>query len=172
MSRPTFDMSVLRVALDPARPGHEEALRLPELAAEGRLEIAVPPQGVRADFRGDMTTAQARRVAALLASDGVVELRQLAIPSGVTFPSDHLFPEKPVDGFAEAWATVEADWNGPGTRPGEKDRWYVQSHVARGRDVLVTDDPGMRTMCRRLGEYGFDVTAERLIEYAARYPKD
>jgi hypothetical protein len=39
--------------------------------------------------------------------------------------------------------------------------------------VLVTDDQGMRRMCRRLREeHGFDVIAEPLIDYAARYPKD
>jgi hypothetical protein len=120
--RPTFDMNALRVALDSAEAGHDEALRLLDLAAEGALEIAVPPQGVRADFRGDMTTQLAQRVTALLERDGVVELRQLAMPSPVTFPSPNLFPEKPVDGFAEAWATVEANWNGPGAKPDEKDR--------------------------------------------------
>lgn len=165
-------MSILRIVLDPARAGHDDALRLLGLAAEGLLEIAVPPQGVRADFRGDMTTPQAQRVSALLASDGVIELRQLAVPSSVTFPSGDLFPEKPIDGFAEAWATIEADWSGPGSKPGEQDRWYVESHVARGRDVLVTDDRGMRTMCRRLrDDHGFDVITEPLIDYAARYPE-
>jgi hypothetical protein len=166
-------MNILRAVLDPAEAGHEDALRLVGLAGEGALEIAVPPQGVRADYRGDMTTPEAKRVSALLANDGVVELRQLAIPSRFTFPGKDFFPEEPVDGFAEAWAAVEADWNGPGTKPNEQDRWYVESHVARGRDVLVTNDKGMRTMCRRLREeHGFDVLAERLADYAARYPKD
>jgi hypothetical protein len=166
-------MSILRVLLDPARAGHEHALRLLGLAADGVVEIAVPPQGVRADLRGDMATPQAQRVVALLANPGVVELRQLAIPSNLTFPSEDFFPEDPFDGFAEGWATIEADWNGPGSKPNDQDRWYVESHVARGRDVLVTDDKGIRTMCRRLrDEHGFDVVAESLTDYAARYPKD
>jgi hypothetical protein len=120
-----------------------------------------------------MTTPQAQRLIARLANPGVVELRHLAIPSSVTFPSEDFFPEEPVDGIAEAWAHIEADWNVPGGKPNDQDRWYVESHVARGRDVLVTDDKGMRTICRRLrDEYGFDVVAEPLTDYAGRYPKD
>jgi hypothetical protein len=172
VQQPTFDMSVLRAALDPSRGGHEDAVWLLELAGGGVLELGVPPQGARADFRGDMATPQAQRVLALLAGPGVVELRQLAVPSDVTYPGPNLFPEEPIEGFAEAWTAIEANWNGPGSKPGGKDRWYVESHVARGRDVLVTEDPGMLTMCRRLrDEHGFDITAELLPDYAARFPE-
>jgi hypothetical protein len=135
-------MSVLRAASDPSRAGHRDAVRLLELAGEGVIEVGVPPQGARADFRGDMTTPQAQRVLELLAGPGVVQLRQLAVPSDVTFPGHDLFPEEPIDGFAEAWTAIDADWNGPGRRPSGQDRWYVESHAARGRDVLVTDDQG------------------------------
>jgi hypothetical protein len=59
---------------------------------------------------------------------------------------------------------------GRGRKPGGQDRWYVESHFARGRDVLVTDDQGMRAMCRRLrGEHDFDIAAESLADYAARF---
>jgi hypothetical protein len=145
-------MSVLRAALDPRRVGHADAVRLLKLASEGVLEVAVPPQGVRADFRGDMTTPQAQDVLKLLTGPGVVDLRQLAVPSTVTYPGPNLYPETPPEGFAEAWAAIETDWKGPGRKPGTQDRWYVESHVARRRDVLVTDDQGMRTMCHRLRE--------------------
>ena len=65
LDRPTFDMSILRAALDPAEAGHQDAVRLLRLAAKGVLEVGVPPQGARADFRGDMTTPQAQRVLGL-----------------------------------------------------------------------------------------------------------
>jgi hypothetical protein len=168
--RPTFDMSILRAALDPGRTGHEDAVRLLELAADGVLEVGVPPQGAGADFRADMTTPQAQRLLELLDGPGILELRQLAVTSEVTYPGPNFLPEKPVEGFAEAWAAIEADWNGPGHKPGAKDRWYVKSHIARGRDVLVTDDRGMRTMCRRLrDEHGFEVKAQSLTDYAAQF---
>lgn len=171
VQRATFDMSVLRAVLDPSEAGHEDAARLLKLAGDGVLEIGVPPQGARADFRGDMATPRAQRVLALLTGPGVVELRQLAVPSDVTYPGPNFFPEQPVEGFAEAWTAIDADWNGPGGgKPGGQDRWYVESHVARGRDVLVTDDRGMRTMCRLLRDvHGFDITAESLADYAARF---
>jgi hypothetical protein len=170
VQQPTFDMNILRAALEPSRAGHEDAVRLLELAGYGLLEVGVPPQGARADFRGDMATPQAQRVLALLMGPGVVELRQLAVPSDVTYPGPNFFPEQPVQGFAEAWTAIDGDWNGPGRKPGGQDRWYVESHVARRRDILVTDDLGMRTMCRRLrDEHAFDITAESLAEYAARF---
>jgi hypothetical protein len=172
VQQPTFDMSVLRAVFDPGRTGHEDAVRLLKLAAAGMLQIGVPPQGARADFRGDMTTPLARRVLTLLTSPGVVELRQLAVSSDVTLPGPNFFPESPVQGFAQAWATIDADWNGPGSKPGSQDRWYVESHVARGRDVLVTDDQGMQTMCGRLrDEHDIQVTARSLADYAALFPE-
>jgi hypothetical protein len=96
VERPTFDMSVLRVALDPKRRGHHKALRLLELSGEGVLEVGVPPQGVRADLRADMTTPQGQQLVDLLARPGVVELQQLAAPSKVTLPGEDFFPEVPV----------------------------------------------------------------------------
>ena len=92
LHRSTFDTSVLRAALNSSEPGHDGAVRLLKLAADGVLEAGVPPQGARADFRGDMTTPQAQRVLALLAGPGVVELRQLAVPSNVTYPGANFFP--------------------------------------------------------------------------------
>jgi len=55
VNRPTFDMSILRALLDPVRAGHDDALRLLGLAADGVLEVAVPPEGVRADLRSGVT---------------------------------------------------------------------------------------------------------------------
>jgi hypothetical protein len=163
-------MSVLRTVLYPERDGHGDAVRLIRLAGEGGLEIGVPPQGMRADFRGDLTTPVAQSVLALLDGPGFVEVEQLGWPSDVTYPSESLSPETPVEGFGDAWEAIAADWNGPGQKPGDQDRWYVESHVARGRDVLVTDDQGMLTMCRRLhGEHDIEIVAESLADYAARF---
>ena len=86
VQRPTFDMSVLRAALDPERARHDDAVRLLTPAATGILESEFRPQRARADFRGDMATPQARRVLDVLNDRGVVELRQLAVPSTVTLP--------------------------------------------------------------------------------------
>jgi hypothetical protein len=85
-------MSVLRTALDPDEAGHEDALGLLHLAPEGVLEVGVPPQGVRADFRDNMTTPQAPRVVALVGSRGMVELQQLAVPSKFTFAAKDFSP--------------------------------------------------------------------------------
>ena len=170
MRKPTFDVNVLRSALDPSRSGHEDAAWLFELAADGQLEIGVPLQGLLADFRGDRATPLAQSLHALLLRPGVVELQPLAVTSCFTYPGSNLFPELPVPRFAEVWTAILGAWNGPGRNPGGKDRWYVESHVARGRDVLVTDDVGMRTMCHRLrDEHAFDITAESLAEFAARF---
>jgi hypothetical protein len=171
VERPTVDMNVLRAALSERESGHADAMKLLELAAKGVLELAVPPQGALADFDADLTTERGEQVRALIESPGVVELDQLPWPSAVTFPSPRLFPGgEPVPGFGEAWAAITADWNGPGHLPNEKDRWYVESHIAAGRDVLVTNDKGMRTACGRLrDEYGIDVRAGSLADYAARW---
>ena len=172
VDRPTFDMSVLRAALGPDRAGHEDALRLLQLAKEGVLEVGVPPQGARADFRGDMTTPLAQRIVALLGSPGVIELQQLAVPSKFTFPAKDLSRAVGRGARRSVNFGIGAHWNGPGSKPGMEDRWYVESHVARRRDVLVTEDHGMQTMCRRLrDEHGFDITVESLADYAARFPR-
>ncbi len=121
MDRPTFDVSVPRTSLDPDRDGHKDAVRLIGLAANGVLEIGVPPQGMRADFGGDMMTPTAQRVLALLDGPGFVELGQLAWPSDVTYPAENVYPQTPVEGFAEAWDAIAADWNGPGHKPGDQD---------------------------------------------------
>ena len=112
-------MSILRAALDPSRSGHQKALQLLRLAGNGVLEVGVPPQGVRADFRADLTTPLGQQLLGLLAQPGVVELQQLAVPSEVTLPSEDFFPEEPVQGFAEAWVAVEQSWGGgPGQDTG------------------------------------------------------
>jgi hypothetical protein len=49
-------------------------------------------------------------------------------------------------------------------------KWYVESHVLGGRDALITDDLGLRTMCDRLrDEHGLAVHAESVVGYSARH---
>ena len=38
------------------------------------------------------------------------------------------------------------NWRGPAKRPGNFDRWYVESHLLDRRDVFLTDDVGNRTI--------------------------
>jgi len=169
VKRLTLDMTAIRDASYDDRERHGDALRLLELAECGEVELGVPLQGSLADLRGQFGGELAERVQGLLARAGVVGLPQVARLSAVTFPADTLLPGAHVDGFQEAWDTVAADWNGPGKRPGDFDRWYVETHVLRARDVLLTDDEGVRTMCDRLrSEHGFPVDAESMCSYVAR----
>lgn len=161
MRRLTLDMTVIRDAADQDRPHHHDALRLLELAEGGDIELGVPPQGSLADLRGQFGGELAEQVQGLLARPGVVGLPQIARLSDVTFPGENLFPGAYVEGLHEAWDAIASNWNGPGQRPGDFDRWYVESHILDGRDILVTDDLGLRTMCERLSnEHGFEVRAE------------
>ena len=90
--------------------------------------------------------------------------------SDVTFPGGSLLPGAYVDELHDAWDAIAADWNGPGRRPGDFDRWYVESHLLGGRDILLTDDVALKTMCDRLRkEHGLLVEAESLSSYIARW---
>jgi hypothetical protein len=166
----TLDMTAIRDATYGDRQRHGDALRLLDLAERGEVELGVPPQGSLADLRGQFGGELAQRVQGLLARPGVVGLPQVARPSDVTFPSENLLPGKFIDGFDERWDAVAADWHGPGKRPGDLDRWYVESHLLGARDVLLTDDLALRTMCDRLrNEHGLSVYAESLSSYLARW---
>ena len=157
-------MTAIRDATEDDRLRHGDAVRLLELAERGDVELGVPPQGWLADLRGEFGGELAKRVEALLGMPGVVGLPQIARLSDVTFPSPNLFPGAYVDGFSEAWHAVAASWHGPGHRPGAFDRWYIESHLFGARDVVLTDDDGLRTMCDRLGgEHGFQVEAESVL---------
>jgi hypothetical protein len=168
MKRLTLDMTAIRDATYEEREHHRDALRLLELAERGDVELGVPPQGSLADLRGQFGGELAEQVQGLLARPGIVGLPQVARLSDVTFPGQNLLPSAYVEGFHEAWDAIAADWNGPGQRPGEFDRWYVESHVLGDRDVLITDDQGLRTMCDRLrNEHGLAVHAESVRSCAA-----
>jgi hypothetical protein len=165
-------MNVIRAHLDPRRAGHADASRLIAAAARGDVELAVPPQGSLADLHGRYGGDLARDIATLLSQPGVVELPQVARVSDVTFPADNLFPGHVVEGFAEAWSAVATDWKThQGALPGAADRWYLESHLLAGNDVLVTDDGALRAMCDRLRvEHDLDVASESLGGFAARLP--
>lgn len=165
-------MNVMRAYLDPKRAGHADATSLIAAAARGDVELAVPPQGSLADLHGQYGGNLARDIAMLLSQPGVVRLPQVARLSDVTFPADNLFPGHFVEGFAEAWSAVAGNWKThQGALPGDADRWYVESHLLAGNDVLVTDDGALRAMCDRLRvEHGLDVASESLGGFAGRLP--
>jgi hypothetical protein len=170
VKRLTLDMTAIRDATEDDRERHGDARRLLELAERGEVELSLPPRGSLADLRGQFGGELAERVHGLLAQPGVIGLPQLARLSHVTFPGDNLLPSAYVDGFHEAWNAIAAAWNGSGKRPGDFDRWYGESPLLGGRDVLVTDDLALRTMCDRLrNEHGFLVHGEALRSYVARW---
>jgi hypothetical protein len=170
VQRLTLDMTAIRDATEDDRPRHGGALRLLKLAEQGQVELGVPPQGSLADLQGKYGEELDERVQALLGLPGVVALPQVARISDATFLGDDLVLGAYVEGFDEAWEGIAADWNGPGTRPGPADRWYVETHLLCSRDVLLTEDQGVRTMCGRLrGEHGCPADAESLPSYLARW---
>jgi hypothetical protein len=120
----TLDMTAIRDVLHDNRERHQEGLALRAMAAEGTVELAVPPQGTLADLReqweGDLA-ADLRKVATV---PGVVPLPQLARLSDVTFPSENLYPGYYVEGFDDAWHQAVATWK-------------THQAVARGRGPMV-----------------------------------
>jgi hypothetical protein len=162
-------MTAIRDAAYDERERHDDAQALLKHAEQGELELGVPPQGWLADVRGEFGGELAERVRRLLTRHGVVELAQVARLSDVTLPGVNLLPGAYVEGFHEAWNAIVADWNGPGRCPGDFDRWYVESHLLDERDVFLTDDLGLRSMCHRLREeHGFAAHAQSLTAYVAR----
>jgi hypothetical protein len=162
-------MTAMRDLVYDDRPRHSDALKLLALAERGDLELGVPPQGSLADLRGEFGGDLADRIKTLLAKPGVVGLPQLARLSNVTFPAENLFPGYYVEGFSEAWDHIAATWKThQGKCPGSFDRWYVESHIADSRDVLLTDDKALQAMCDRLRkEHGLAVRTQSLSDYVA-----
>lgn len=163
-------MNVIRASCNQNRKGYDAATTLLHAAAHGEIKLAVPPQGALADLHGEYDGELASYIKALTARAGVVELPQVARVSDVTFPSSNLFPGQFVAGFDETWNVIAADWKThQGRCPGGEDRWYVESHLLAGNDVLVTDDRALRAMCDRLSvEHGLTVVAESLNEFVRK----
>jgi len=164
--RLSIDTTVLRDYVGLERPRHAAAVELFEMAARGDVELVVAPQG----FRFDVTGPLAALVEKAFPVGDVRLARQLSYPSAETYPSPDLFPGNHVAGFAEAWREVASTWNThEGTPPNDRDMWHVETHLAEGRDVFVTDDEPLLTMCRQLREeHGLSIVAMRLPEYLAR----
>jgi hypothetical protein len=167
----TLDMTAIRDVVEDGRAQHTEALKLLALAERGEVELGIPPQGSLADLRGQFGGELAQQIRALLTRPGVVELPQIARLSDVTFPSPTLWPGHYIEGFGGAWDAVANHWKtDQGRCPGSFDRWYVESHILGGRDVIVTDDRALRAMCDRLrDEHGLAVQAESLLDFVARH---
>jgi hypothetical protein len=156
VERLTVDVNIVR---------DDRAQELFALARRGDVELAIAPQGYRLDVRGEL----AEQLDAVLRSNNVAEARQLAYPSEVTFPGPNLLPGAVVPDFRNAWEAVLATWNGPGSQADDRDALHVETHVHEKRDVLITEDRGMRTMCRRLREeHEIDVVAMSLEDYLER----
>lgn len=158
--RLTIDTTVTRAYLNDEEDLHDAAVELFDLARRGDIELASASSGYAFDARGDL----AEQMRAMLERERVVQTTQLAYP-GVVFPGPNAFPGAAVAGFREAWDAVAAKWNGPGKLPNNKDALHVETHVLEKRDVFVTDDTGLLTMCRRLSDHGFSILALRLAEY-------
>jgi hypothetical protein len=160
--RLTIDVTVARDYLDSRRSRHADALALFELARSGELELAAAPQGYRLDVEGDL----AEKLRGVFEREEVRPTRQVARVSEVTYPGSDLIVGHYVEGFVEAWAQIAENWP---NAPGDADRLHVETHVVEGRDVFITDDKALLTMCRRLcDEHGFAIVAMTPGEYLAR----
>jgi hypothetical protein len=166
--RLTIDVTVARDYLDQSEARHEDAVKLFRLAQDGAVELATAPQGYRLDVTGDL----AEQLDDMLAEEGVESARQLAYLSTVTYPDANLFPGHVVEGFGSAWQQLIETWRShEGKPPGDEDQIHVETHVADGRDVFITDDRALRAMCRRLrDEHDFPVESMGLAEYLQRFP--
>ena len=148
--RLTIDQTVLIDFLDESGDRHALAEELLDLAERGEIELAVAPQGYRAERRGDLT----EQIAEAFTRKGVVEARQVARVSEVTYLP--LVLGHYVKGFPEACA---------GSSASHADRFHVETHLADGRDVFITDDKRLLSLCERLRGQGFPIVAMKLGDY-------
>jgi hypothetical protein len=123
--RLTIDQTVAIDLLDPEAERHALAVELFDLLERGEIELAVAPQGYRAERPGDLT----KQIREVFTRRGVVEARQVARVSEVTYLP--LVFGHYVEGFPEACA---------GSSPSHADRFHVETHLADGRDAFITDD--------------------------------
>jgi predicted nucleic acid-binding protein len=163
VERLTIDATVAFDYLDPNCERHALAVELFELAERGEVELATAPQGYRLDLsKGAPDAVEQLREA--FEREKVGEARQVARVSDVTvipFVVGHY-----IKGFAEAWHAIAAGW---AKAPGPADQFHVETHLADGRDVFITDDRRLLVMCRRLrDEQEIAVEARSLEEYLAR----
>jgi hypothetical protein len=157
---------VFRDCLD-RRKDYADALKLLELHRSGEVELAAASSGYLIDttkLPGELW----ERMRTLFAEEGISDTAQLAYP-GVLVPGPNLFPGAAVEGLAEAWYEVLANWRShEGAKPHDPDRLHVETHVMERRDVFITKERGLVAMCRRLRvEYDFDVEAMTVADYLA-----
>jgi hypothetical protein len=121
------------------------------------------------------STAPFANACACLEREGIRILRQLPYFSKVTLFSKGLHFGHGPPGFREAWAKSIENWDerDPQGRklnpPGKKDRWYAETHVHEGQDILLTEDRALLAMCRRLRvENGIRIDASTPRDYVAR----
>lgn len=164
----TVDTTYLYALDNVGSSAYGDATRLLTLARRGDVELAIAPQGHRTDMKPHPLGSVAR-LAGTLIGPGVIALPQLAILSDVTYPAETLFPGAFVAGFDDAWLAIASKWSGPGRLPQGADMLHAHTHVHGRRDVLVTDDLGLRTMCERLRlEHAIAIVAESLADCVAR----
>lgn len=160
--RVSIDTTVIRDLLDERRSQHILAVKLFEMADTGEIELAVAPQGHRDDvWEGDVK----EKIQSLVGSGRLAESEQVSRVSDVTLLP--LMVGHYTEGFDEAWTAVLAGWKThEGKRPGDKDRWHVETHLLDPAKIFITDDGPLLIMCRRLhDEHGLTIRAMRLEEY-------
>jgi hypothetical protein len=168
----TVDVTVARDYLDDGRPRHVFAVRLFELARQGTVALAIASSGYNYDVHVDGQQLS-KDLHKMIQRESIVETVQLPYPGPGTFPGSTLVPGHGFPELHPAWDAVSADWRGPGTKPNSNDRMHVETHLLEGRDLFVTDDKGLLTMCQRLrDEHDVAIHATRLEECVARYDSD
>jgi hypothetical protein len=161
--RLTIDATVWFDYRDPDQERHALAVELFGLAERGEVELVTAPQGYRLDLSTGRAGA-ADQLREAFEREEVGQARQVARVSEVTFLP--LVLGHYVEGFVEAWAEISTGWP---KAPGPADRFHVETHLADGRDVFITDDKRLLTMCRRLREeHGFPIVAMGLADYLER----
>lgn len=165
-ARLTIDLTVVSDLVDATRERHGLAKTLFERLQRGAIELAIAPQGHRKDASGDL----ARRLRSLIAGGTLLELPQLAYVSEVTFPSQDLVPGHYDEAMAAAWDRVVATWRTHERKPpGLADRFHLETHCIAHRDVFITDDRALLTMCERLRrEHDVGIDASDLATYLGR----
>lgn len=172
----TIDTDVATAFVRDREAKQADARDFIEFARHADVQLAVAPQGHRLDVPRD---PRASALLAFFGREGIEELPQLARPLDVTFPSEDLAPGNVVEGFWEAWNEILADWDSgsaglaPGERHGSKpnmqDGIHVETHLAAARDVFITFDTAIVTMCRRLrDEHNIPVVAMSPRQYLDR----
>ena len=160
--RLTIDATVAFDLLDSDAERHALAVELFDLYERGKVELATAPQGYRLDLNRARSAEQLRET---FEREDIRETRQVARVSPATYPGAGLVPGHYDERFSEAWDRIATRWS---KAPGAADRFHVETHIVEQRDVFITDDKRLLTMCRRLrDEEGVAIEAMGVAEYLA-----